>query len=1037
MKRWILSIGLFVLAFIGHNMLFSQVSFSYDQKKCVDSTIKFSISGSNVSSSSYLFGTDVDIKNINYAYSLKNFDNVWSNPAHIKTVKDTLGNWYSFVVNYDGSIARYSYGSSIYYRPVTKNFGNLGGLLGYGATGVEIRYDQGNWYVFATSNSNLVRLDFGKSLGNTPTVNNISQSGKQYTGDEMAIFKEGNEWIGFVANYTGSAQLTRLDFGSSLNSTPTMTLLSFPGTVISNFEIVKDPTNGNFYIFYSGQTSLTLTRVEFGTNIKNNSPTYTSLGNPGNTLTSVARGLVFIKDCDQIIGWLTDENSQMIRLEFPNGLGSAPTATNLGSLSGKLKKSSFCSEPFCYNDSIYFHVINVGSDEFVQLGMPLLSGKTLSSVFNRGAQPALAKFNFVGTYKVRMVANLGEPNQMDNCISINVPVCCPKVLISKQKDTICPGFTSTVKVSVNPYKSNATYSWRLNYKPISGKIDSFIQASKTGLYTCVVSTGLCKDSVHFRLFVDTMIWNSQFDTSVCPESTVSYNITGNVSQVLWSPSQYLSDPNSKTVTIWPGSSTLYTLYVKNVHNCLDTGKVNITVIKVTKLNLPDTSIWCSGKKLVLRIQNKANYKYILWNGWIPSDSILVNTTGNYTCYVLDSNNCELRDTTAVKILNTPYLSKPKDTLFCKGLKWQYSLPSDPSQSYRVKGVSRPPGFVYVTNITDKLWASSYNACGKDSFTTMVVKDSVNNFNPIDTFACKNARLILQLPLNYRTQWKPGYGLSDSTIQNPEIIVVKDIVYKVNEETKNGCKDSSFVVIHEHDPDVLNISNTMDFCTNYDHTIRLNLPNSQVYWNGTKGGDSFVVNKNQLIRIQTINKYKCVATDSSYVTLSSPPSGYTDTAVNICRDMYYRRSLTGALNDVFYVNGYIHSPKLDLVLVDSGITTIVVKNACGSDTFYITARTVDCYACRYFLPNAFTPNGDTKNEKLWLSTDCPIDKYSMKVLNRWGQKIFETANPNEGWDGYFMGNSVQAGVYMVFINFSYPSPWGYKTEIVNQTITVLK
>ncbi|MBL7906514.1 MAG: gliding motility-associated C-terminal domain-containing protein [Bacteroidales bacterium] len=50
-------------------------------------------------------------------------------------------------------------------------------------------------------------------------------------------------------------------------------------------------------------------------------------------------------------------------------------------------------------------------------------------------------------------------------------------------------------------------------------------------------------------------------------------------------------------------------------------------------------------------------------------------------------------------------------------------------------------------------------------------------------------------------------------------------------------------------------------------------------------------------------------------------------------------------------------------------------------------------------NTFTPNNDGLNDVFRpVGTGILIRQFSMVIYNRWGQLIFETTNPAEGWDG---------------------------------------
>ncbi len=70
----------------------------------------------------------------------------------------------------------------------------------------------------------------------------------------------------------------------------------------------------------------------------------------------------------------------------------------------------------------------------------------------------------------------------------------------------------------------------------------------------------------------------------------------------------------------------------------------------------------------------------------------------------------------------------------------------------------------------------------------------------------------------------------------------------------------------------------------------------------------------------------------------------------------------------------------------------------------------------FVPNAFSPNGNLTNDRFMASTGA-IKSFKMKVFNRWGEKLFETDNVNDSWDGTFAGIECPQGVYVFMIDFT--------------------
>ncbi|HRK27184.1 MAG TPA: gliding motility-associated C-terminal domain-containing protein [Chitinophagales bacterium] len=76
------------------------------------------------------------------------------------------------------------------------------------------------------------------------------------------------------------------------------------------------------------------------------------------------------------------------------------------------------------------------------------------------------------------------------------------------------------------------------------------------------------------------------------------------------------------------------------------------------------------------------------------------------------------------------------------------------------------------------------------------------------------------------------------------------------------------------------------------------------------------------------------------------------------------------------------------------------------------------APRIFVPNAFAPNGINNIFKpIILYPNA--DGYLMQVMNRWGEVLFTTTNPDDGWDGNFKGQLAPQGVYAYYITMKTP------------------
>lgn len=71
----------------------------------------------------------------------------------------------------------------------------------------------------------------------------------------------------------------------------------------------------------------------------------------------------------------------------------------------------------------------------------------------------------------------------------------------------------------------------------------------------------------------------------------------------------------------------------------------------------------------------------------------------------------------------------------------------------------------------------------------------------------------------------------------------------------------------------------------------------------------------------------------------------------------------------------------------------------------------------WVPDAFTPDGNGVNDKFFpVMTDMAREDYHLWIFDRWGEVVFETTNPDQGWDGQIKGGKPIAGVYVWKLNF---------------------
>lgn len=92
-----------------------------------------------------------------------------------------------------------------------------------------------------------------------------------------------------------------------------------------------------------------------------------------------------------------------------------------------------------------------------------------------------------------------------------------------------------------------------------------------------------------------------------------------------------------------------------------------------------------------------------------------------------------------------------------------------------------------------------------------------------------------------------------------------------------------------------------------------------------------------------------------------------------------------------------------------ITTIPFTNGCAgiSQSFKITVLPL---SKDIFVPNVFSPDGDGRNDQLFIYGNY-IASVEMQIFNQWGQHLATLTGTNQGWDGKYKGSAQPVGVYL--------------------------
>jgi gliding motility-associated-like protein len=95
-----------------------------------------------------------------------------------------------------------------------------------------------------------------------------------------------------------------------------------------------------------------------------------------------------------------------------------------------------------------------------------------------------------------------------------------------------------------------------------------------------------------------------------------------------------------------------------------------------------------------------------------------------------------------------------------------------------------------------------------------------------------------------------------------------------------------------------------------------------------------------------------------------------------------------------------------------ILVITDANGCSNVDTVIVFVEMDCG--EVFVPNVFSPNQDGENDLECVYGRC-IQTILFAIYDRWGEKVFETSDPDACWDGIYKGKLMNTAVFVYYLN----------------------
>ncbi len=531
-------------------------------------------------------------------------------------------------------------------------------------------------------------------------------------------------------------------------------------------------------------------------------------------------------------------------------------------------------------------------------------------------------------------------------------------------------------VSVNAPYGYQSYTWfNSNFTQVLGTSQTLtlVPPPAAGTQVAVVVVPYsgygCHDTLYTYLY-DTLSYqaNAGPNKNSCNNSIVQIGVPPKPGWIYqWSPSTGLNDPTLANPLAMPDTTTAYILTVK--HN--GGGCVSMDTVLVKAAKLSDSLLvigkvnWCigSGDSTVLRVQADSVQWYrdgIIISGANQSQ-YRVTQTGTYHAEVFSFLGCSLiTKPVAVNISSIPVpgftVDKPVQCMVNNK-------------------------FIFTNTSTNAVGAMQYKWIMGDGFTA-----TSRNL----TYSFKNPG-IYEVVMIVRSNASCADSTTMTIKVNPNVFAAFTV--------KPVCINEPVLPINNTiDPGNTTVFYSWDFGNGQTSTLRN--PPIQVY----PGAGNYVISL-------SVSSAQCpfpLSIQKRFVTVENPVPGINNPPA------YAVANLPQILQARPIGNSVLWTPATSL---DNASSYTPVFNGNAERTYIVALKTiagcltVDTQVVKInkniviFVPNAFTPNKDGRNDVLKPFMIGIKELRYFKIFNRWGELIYHTQNPKTGWDGRFKGNPV--------------------------------
>ena len=617
--------------------------------------------------------------------------------------------------------------------------------------------------------------------------------------------------------------------------------------------------------------------------------------------------------------------------------------------------------------------------------------------------------------------------------------------VSLNDTNICVG--ESVTLDANPSLGGGNFSWAPG-----GQTTQTITVSPatTTTYTVTYSVNGCSS-------------NGSAEVTVNPYPTVQVtdSVTiceGNSTTLFANPSisggtfNWVNPPaNGQTTSSITVSPTTYTEYVVEYtrNGCMATDMGRVYVTPAATVSVTNDTI-CEGDAATLVATTTGNPNNITWSpGGFTGSSITVSpsTTTDYVA-TITTNSCVNRDTGTVVVVASPTPTPSNNGPYCEGETIQLNVDATPFATYSWAG---PGGFTSnqqnpSRNNAITAHAGEYQVlvevagCSGIGFTTVVVNERVDNtITQAGPFCADDAIVNLQTTGVGGTWSGSGISNSGNGTFDPSLANIgnNNITYTPAAGTCENPAQSTIVVnpLPIVEFDASSFLGCAPFATTFTDLTNPNA--AQLLWEfGDNASSNQTGTATHTYNAPGVYDITLTATTAQGCVSTLTKPAYIEVVEQAIADFTAdKENVSAEAATVIFTNNSSNANIFEWdfngedVSIDENPShtfgtsgnqvniTLIASNEGGcADTAYLTLEVVEDLL--FFVPNAFTPDGDKFNQTFSpvFTTGYDARTYNFQVYNRWGELIFESNDPEIGWDGSYQNKLAQQGTYIWKLSF---------------------